>query len=113
MKGPEGKHRRMKTDAVFEGGGVRAIAFAGAVCCFEEHGYKWQGIAGTSAGSIVCSAARCKVIPAGNLKEIIEGLDYRKFMDKGSLQSVPLVGSLLGLLIHKRPQLWQLSGRVD
>ena len=90
----------MKSDAVFECGCVRAIAFAGAVCCFEEHGYKWQRIAGTSAGSIV--AALLAVGYTGReLKEIIEGLDYLKFMDKGSLQSVPLVGSLLGLLIHK------------
>ena len=73
--------RMMKTDAVFEGGGVRAIAFAGAVCCFEDHGYKWQRIAGTSAGSIV--AALLAVGYTGReLKEIIEDVDYRKFMDR-------------------------------
>jgi|LFRM01.1.fsa_nt_gb NTE family protein len=92
--------RMMKTDAVFEGGGVRAIAFAGAVCCFEDHGYKWQRIAGTSAGSIV--AALLAVGYTGReLKEIIEDVDYRKFMDKDRVQSVPLVGGLLGLIVHK------------
>jgi len=92
--------RMMKTDAVFEGGGVRAIAFAGAVCCFEDHGYKWQRIAGTSAGSIV--AALLAVGYTGReLKEIIEDIDYRQFMDKDGIQSVPLVGGLLGLIVHK------------
>jgi NTE family protein len=43
----------MKADAVFEGGGVRGIAFVGAICCFEENGYEFEKIAGTSAGAIV------------------------------------------------------------
>jgi len=90
----------MKADAVFEGGGVRGIAFVGAICCFEEHGYKWEKLAGTSAGSIVAS-----LLAAGytgrELKKIIEELDYSKFADKDWIQSIPLVGGLLGLLVHK------------
>jgi len=92
--------KMIKADAVFEGGGVRAIAFAGAVCCFEEYGYKWQRVAGTSAGAIVAA-----LLAAGytgrELKQIIEDVDYLKFMDKDRIQSVPLVGGLLGLIIHK------------
>lgn len=90
----------MKADAVFEGGGVRGIAFVGAVCCFEEHGYKWEKLAGTSAGAIVASLLAVGYT-GRELKQILETLDYSKFMDKDCLQSVPFVGGLLGLSIHK------------
>jgi len=36
---------------VFEGGGVKGIAFVGALQAFEEAGFHWQNVAGTSAGS--------------------------------------------------------------
>ena len=45
----------LKADAVFEGGGVRGMAFVGALKIAEERGYQWQNIAGTSAGAIVAS----------------------------------------------------------
>jgi NTE family protein len=35
------------------------------------------------------------------LKDIIQTVDYTKFMDKDRLQSMPLVGNLIGLLMHK------------
>ena len=46
------KHR---ADGVFEGGGVKGIAFAGAIAAAErDAGVKeWVNVAGTSAGSIV------------------------------------------------------------
>jgi predicted acylesterase/phospholipase RssA len=42
-----------KADLVLEGGGVKGIALVGAVAVLEEHGYEFNRIAGTSAGSIV------------------------------------------------------------
>ena len=44
-----------RADAVFEGGGVKGIAFAGAIASAErDAGVKeWVNVAGTSAGSIV------------------------------------------------------------
>lgn len=90
----------MYADAVFEGGGVRGIAFVGAVCCLEEHGYRWQRIAGTSAGSIIASLLAVGYT-GREMKEIIGNLDYMKFVDKEGVQSLPLVGGLLGLIFHK------------
>jgi len=90
----------MYADAVFEGGGVRAVAFVGAVCCLEEHGYRWQRIAGTSAGSIVAA-----LLAAGytgrEMRDIIGNADFMKFMDKDRIQSLPLVGGIIGLLAYK------------
>ncbi|RKD26734.1 hypothetical protein BEP19_16160 [Ammoniphilus oxalaticus] len=45
----------MKADAVFEGGGIKGLAFLGAVEVMEEAGYQWERLAGTSAGSIIAA----------------------------------------------------------
>jgi NTE family protein len=51
---------------VFEGGGVKGIAFVGALQAFEDAGFHWQNVAGTSAGAVASaliaagySAAKC------------------------------------------------------
>ncbi len=47
----------MIADGVFSGGGVKAIAFAGALKAAEEAGYtEWEKLAGTSAGAITAAA---------------------------------------------------------
>ena len=90
----------MKVDAVFEGGGVRGIAIAGAVSWLEKQGYTWERLAGTSAGSIVAA-----LLAAGytglEIEEILTRLDYRQFQDKTRLQSIPYVGAPLGLILQK------------
>ncbi len=90
----------MKADAVFQGGGVKAIGFVGAICKFEQLGYQWENLAGTSAGAIIAS-----LLAVGysgiELKNIISTLDYNKFLDKNKLQSLPLVGKILGIIIDK------------
>lgn len=37
----------MEADAVFEGGGVKGIAFVGAIEVMESRGYTWNKLAGT------------------------------------------------------------------
>lgn len=89
-----------KVDGVFEGGGVRGIAFVGAICQLEEQGYEWVKLAGTSAGAIVAA-----LLAAGytgqELKVVLDELDYRMFLDKTMLQSVPVMGKLAGLLFER------------
>jgi NTE family protein len=90
----------MKVDAIFEGGGVRGIGFVGAICCLEENNYQWQRLAGTSAGSII--AALLSVGYTGKeLNKIISTMDYNRFLDKGGVQKVPLLGKPLGLIKGK------------
>lgn len=90
----------MKADAVFEGGGVKGIAFVGAVCCLEEYGYEWQKIAGVSAGAIIAA-----LLAAGykgkELKNILEDTNYNKFLDKDRVQATPCIGKPLGLFFEK------------
>lgn len=69
-------------DAVFEGGGVKGIAFAGAVRAVEDAGVReWCNVAGTSAGAIVAS-----LLVAGYRADDLERImtvDYRRFADYG------------------------------
>lgn len=70
-------------DAVFEGGGVKAIAFAGALKAAEEAGFRtWVNVAGTSAGAIV-AALLVAGYDADSLRTILEETDYRRFGDFG------------------------------
>lgn len=71
-----------EADAVFEGGGVKGIAFAGAIKVAEEAGVEeWKNVAGTSAGAI----AACLLAAgyrAADLDRILT-VDYRRFADYG------------------------------
>lgn len=90
----------MKADAVFEGGGVKGIGIIGAICCLEELGYEWQKVAGTSAGAIIASLLAVGY-KGRELKNIIENIDYKKFLDKDRVQATPGIGKPLGLFFEK------------
>jgi NTE family protein len=95
-----GSRDYLKADAVFEGGGVKGIAFVGAICCLEEYGYEWQNIAGVSAGAII-GALLAAGYKGRELKDILEGLDYKKFLDRDRVQATPGIGKPLGLFLEK------------
>lgn len=81
----------VKIDAVFEGGGVKGIGFAGAVAEIEKAGYQFENIAGSSAGSIV-AALLAVGYTSEEIKDELEKLDYNKFKDVGGL------GKLLSII---------------
>jgi len=70
----------MKVDLVFEGGGIKGLAFVGSVCCLEDHGYEFERCAGTSSGSII-SALVSVGYTGKELKEIILNTDFNKFIE--------------------------------
>jgi len=91
----------LRADGVFEGGGVKGIAFVGALQAFEEAGYRWQNVAGTSAGA-VASALIAAGYTAAELRMIMDTrVDFGRMMDAGLLGNVPLVGQGLNLLVHE------------
>ena len=75
---------RHRADGVFEGGGVKGIAFAGAIAAAEKDGgvQEWVNIAGTSAGVDRGRAARVGYDAAG-LQRILADAKYPKFADCG------------------------------
>lgn len=87
-------------DLVLAGGGVLGIGHVGAVSVLEERGFRFERIAGTSAGSIV-GALLAAGIPSARLRELIRGLEYERFLDKDMLDRVPLVGPPLSVLMEK------------
>ncbi|HZG82991.1 MAG TPA: patatin-like phospholipase family protein, partial [Brevibacillus sp.] len=90
----------MKADAVFEGGGVKGIAFVGALQVMEQNGYTWEKLAGTSAGSIVAA-----LVSAGytsrELKPIFKELDYMYFLKKSGFGRLPYVGPMIDLVLNE------------
>jgi NTE family protein len=69
---------------VFEGGGVKGIAFAGAVAAAEKDAgvREWVNLAGTSAGAI-CAALLVVGYDAAGLQRILDQAEYPKFADYG------------------------------
>jgi NTE family protein len=86
-------------DLVLEGGGVKGIALVGAITVLEERGYRFHRVAGTSAGAIVGALVAARV-PATDLRQVVQQLDYRRFQDGGWLTRLGMPGQLLTLLVR-------------
>jgi len=93
--GQEGSERHV--DLVCEGGGVRGIALVGALAALEEHGYQPQNMAGTSAGAIV-AALYAAGYTAAELRDVIAGQDFARFLDTGWPGGIPLAGTPISLI---------------
>ena len=98
---------------VFEGGGVRGAAFAGAYQAATEAGINFIGTVGTSAGSIAAALIAAGFSPDDVLNEL--GKDFLSDLveDAGPLPSIKgrfLVGTsrFLGPHVHKAAR-WQLG----
>ncbi|MGE8204594.1 patatin-like phospholipase family protein [Heyndrickxia sp. NPDC080065] len=89
----------MKADAVFEGGGVRGIAFVGAIQAMEEANVEWQRLAGTSAGAVI-AALLASGYKSKEIRERISEINFSKLRGKTILNSIPLIGTFLELMIH-------------
>ena len=90
----------LNADLVCEGGGVKGIGLAGAFSVLEERGYRPQNVAGTSAGAIT-AALIAAGYTAAELKEIVFGLDFRRFQDKAWEDKIPVAGKPLSLLLDQ------------
>jgi NTE family protein len=70
----------MKIDGVFSGGGIKGFALIGAIQEIEKRGFRFERVAGTSAGSIVAA-----LIAAGygsnEIEQVLDDLDLTKFLD--------------------------------
>ena len=84
-------------DLVCEGGGVKGVGLAGAYSVLEEHGYRVQNVAGTSAGAIT-AALIAAGYTAEELKKIVFELDFLQFEDKGWEDRIPLIGKGVSIL---------------
>ncbi|TYR76296.1 patatin-like phospholipase family protein [Rossellomorea vietnamensis] len=81
----------MNIDGVFSGGGIKGLALIGAYKAIEEKGFRFQRVAGTSAGAVIAG-----FIAAGynsdSLLNIMDEIDLPDLLDKNPLlSSLPLV----------------------
>jgi NTE family protein len=95
------KGRTTNVDLVFEGGGVKGIALVGAYWVLEEQGYRPQTMAGASAGAIVAALVAAGY-SAAELREILDGLDFLSFKDRGWEDRLPALSRTISTLKDKR-----------
>ena len=80
-KMPVAADGKMYTDAVFEGGGMRGIAFIGALRCLHDAGISVRKAAGTSAGAITAAAIAARM-PFADLENAIGAMDFKQILSK-------------------------------
>ncbi|MGN6794325.1 MAG: patatin-like phospholipase family protein [Streptosporangiaceae bacterium] len=81
---PRTGERELKADLVLEGGGVKGIGLAGAICVLAEAGYRFPRAAGTSAGAIVAVLVAALEKSGQNmtgLRNLLSDIDYNRFTD--------------------------------
>jgi NTE family protein len=93
---------RTHADLVLSGGGVKGVGLAGAAAALIDAGYLPQRVSGTSAGSIVgavvAAASKRADVTGEQVKEIALGINYRKFLDPGRIERVPLFGPAVAMV---------------
>ena len=77
-----------RVDLVFQGGGIKGVALAGALSVLEERGYQPQNVAGASAGAIIATLLAAGYSAKG-IYEIIAAENFSLFMDKGWEDRLP------------------------
>jgi NTE family protein len=90
------KAAQLPADLVLEGGGIKGIGLGGAVRRLQLDGYRFERIAGTSAGAIV-GALLAAGADEAQLADSMQRLQYSRVPDRG-LPNLPLLGEAAGLL---------------
>jgi NTE family protein len=84
----------MRADGVFSGGGIKGLAFAGALQAADEAGYsEWVGLAGTSAGAITAMALAVGYDAKG-LRDQLDKFNFATIADYGGPLGVERIENL-------------------
>jgi NTE family protein len=86
-----------RVDLVFEGGGVKGIALAGAFSILEEQGFETQNVAGTSAGAVVGSLVAAGY-SAKELYDLLQETPFSRFQDEAWEDRIPGLGVPISIL---------------
>jgi NTE family protein len=90
---------RRTADGIFSGGGIKGLAFAGALAASEQAGYgNWHELAGTSAGAITAMALAAGY-DAAALQSSLDAFDFASLADYGS--PIHLLGAIRDLVLHE------------
>jgi NTE family protein len=91
----------LQADLVFEGGGVKGIALAGAYLELAAQGYRPQCVAGTSAGAIIAALVAAGYDAAEIEAVALHELQFRDVADHTLTGHLGRPGAILGLLAHR------------
>lgn len=80
--------------AVFEGGGVKGIALAGAAAAAMERGTRFSSSVGTLAGALVASLIVAGYGPS-DLERIVCEIPWPRITDRRLVARLPVVGRML------------------
>jgi NTE family protein len=87
-----GDAKELVADLALEGGGVKGIGLAGAVLVLDEAGYRFRGVAGTSAGAIAASLvvglSKAPDHHMTELRSLLDSLVFTNFMPEGKLHEL-------------------------
>lgn len=96
-----------RADLVLEGGGVKGVALVGAATALDEAGWRFQRIAGSSAGALVGSVIAAMQLagePMSRVDDIVRTLDYRKMLDRRPVGQAlawwPFLANSWGIVRH-------------
>lgn len=85
---------------VFEGGGIKGLALAGAAAAALDAGHTFERAVGTSAGALVGS-----LVAAGyrsdELRDAVRTVDWPSLQDAGPIASIPAIGKHLALMLRQ------------
>lgn len=82
---------------VFEGGGIKGIALAGAAAGALDLGINFERVIGTSAGALVGSLVSAG-FDASELASFVERIDWSSLLDRSGLARIPGIGPHLAML---------------
>ena len=99
-------------DAVFEGGGVKAIAQVGAARAAEERGLKWSLLGGTSGGAIVASLLAVGK-NSSDIWNVLTGIGLHRIVDAWYLPPVAFLQKRLYFYLPLFPNLLFTKGLVS
>lgn len=90
-----------RVDLVFEGGGVKGIALAGAFAELDGRGFQPQCVAGTSAGAITASLVAAGYTGAEIEQIVTHEMHFPSFEDPQHLHELGPLGDVLDVVKRK------------
>ena len=100
---------------VFEGGGIKGIALAGAAAAVLDAGYRFERVAGTSAGALTASLIAADYT-SDELRRQVARINWPSLLDGVPGLKVPIIGKHLAILraggLYRGAQLQRVWGQL-
>jgi NTE family protein len=90
-----------RVDLVFEGGGVKGIALAGAFAEIARRGFEPQCVAGTSAGAITAALVAAGYTGEELVQLVTRDMHFQSFADRPRLHELGALGEAIEVAKHR------------